>query len=362
MADIESARRTINEIDGEFAKLFEKRMQAVQAVAEYKKERGLLIEDKNREAEVIARNSLLIKDDEIREYFVDFLQHNMEISKNYQHRLIFGHRVAYSGVEGAFAHVATKKIFPDCESVSKTDFKSAYDAVVNGEADCAVLPIENSFNGDVGQVMDLAFFGPLYINAIYDASIVQNLLACEGATLETVKTVISHSQALGQCGDFLRERGYALAEAVNTAAAVKHVAELADTSVAAIGSKEAGELYGLKTIKSHINQSNTNTTRFAVFSRVQKQNDRNDTKFIMLFTVKNEPGSLGRAVSIIGENGFNLRALKSRPTKELSWEYYFYAEGDGKIDSFEGRRMLSQLESVCMHVKVIGLFGEEVKI
>ena len=82
----------------------------------------------------------------------------------------------------------------------------------------------------------------------------------------------------------------------------------------------------------------------------------------MLFTVKNEPGSLGRAVSIIGENGFNLRALKSRPTKELSWEYYFYAEGDGKIDSFEGRRMLSQLESVCMHVKVIGLFGEEVKI
>ena len=82
----------------------------------------------------------------------------------------------------------------------------------------------------------------------------------------------------------------------------------------------------------------------------------------MLFTVKNEPGSLGKAISAIGENGFNLRALKSRPTKELSWSYYFYAEGEGCINSFEGRRMLNQLIPNCMDVKVIGSFEKEITI
>lgn len=82
----------------------------------------------------------------------------------------------------------------------------------------------------------------------------------------------------------------------------------------------------------------------------------------MMFTVKNQPGCLGRAVSAIGENGFNLRALKSRPTKELSWSYYFYAEGEGCINSFEGRRMLNQLIPHCMDVKVIGSFEKEIAI
>ncbi len=362
MADIEKARQEINEVDRLMAQLFERRMQAVREVAEYKKERGLQIEDLNREQEVILSNSELIDCDEVREYFVNFLRSNMELSKKYQHRLISGHKVAYSGVPGAFAQIATERIFPDCESISCRDFKAAYDSVVSGECDCAVLPIENSFNGDVGQVMDLAFFGPLYINGVYDASVVQNLLAPEGATVDTIKKVISHPQALGQCANFIRSHSYETAEAVNTAVAVKEVASLCDISVAAIGSDEAAALYGLKNIQSHINESNTNTTRFATFSRIQKSSNKNDNCFIMMFTVKNEPGSLGRAVSAIGENGFNLRVLKSRPTKELSWDYYFYAEGEGRINSYEGRRMLSQLESVCMNVKIIGSFEEEIKI
>ncbi len=362
MADIENARKQINEVDRELARLFEKRMEAVREVAEYKRERGLQIEDLKREAEVIAHNSELVESDELREYFVNFLQMNMDISKRYQHRLIEGHKVAYSGVPGAFAQIATKKIFPDCTPVSCRDFKEAYDSVVSGECDLAILPIENSFNGDVGQVMDLAFFGPLYINGVYDASVVQNLLACEGATPDTIKKVMSHPQALGQCENYIRKMGYEGVEAVNTAVAAKQVAEMGDVTVAAIGSDEAAKLYGLKNIAPHINESNTNTTRFAVFSRIQKNANKNDQRFIMMFTVKNEPGSLGRAVSTIGENGFNLRVLKSRPTKELSWDYYFYAEGEGYINSYEGRRMLLQLESVCMNVKIIGSFDEEKKI
>jgi len=362
MADIEKARKEINEVDREIARLFERRMAAVREVAEYKRERGLQIEDLNREKEVIERNSELVEDDELRQYFVNFLQMNMDISKQYQHCLIKGHNVAYSGVPGAFAELATKKIFPDCNTAPCRDFREAYEAVESGRCECAVLPIENSFNGDVGQVMDLAFFGGLYINGVYDATIVQNLIAPEGATVDSIKTVISHPQALGQCDAFLKKQGYALREEVNTAVAAKKVADMGDISVGAIGSESAAELYGLKVVQPHINSAEGNTTRFAVFSRVQKIASRNDNCFIMMFTVKNEPGSLGRAVSAIGENGFNLRVLKSRPTKQLSWSYYFYAEGEGRINSYEGRRMLSNLEAVCMNVKVIGSFEEEVKI
>ena len=362
MADIEHARKEINEVDRELARLFVRRMEAVREVAGYKRERGLQIEDKAREAQVIMSNSELIDSDELRQYFVNFLQMNMDISKQFQRKLIEGQRVAYSGVPGAFAHIATTRIFPDCNAIPCRDFKAAYDSVVSGECECAILPIENSFNGDVGQVMDLAFFGPLYINGVYDASVVQNLIAPEGATLDTVKTVISHPQALGQCEKFLRDHGYQTHEAVNTAVAAKQVARDGDITVAAIGSDEAAKLYGLTNIQSHINASDSNTTRFAVFSRIQKSANRDDNRFIMMFTVKNEPGSLGRAVSAIGENGFNLRVLKSRPTKELSWDYYFYAEGEGRINSYEGRRMLSALEAVCMNVKVIGSFAEEIKI
>jgi chorismate mutase/prephenate dehydratase len=362
MADIEKARREINECDREMARLFEKRMAAVREVARYKQERGLPVEDLAREGEVIAKNSEYIENDVLREFYVNFLQTGMDISKNYQRRLISGQKIAYSGVPGAFADLAAGKIFPDGTTVPCADFKAAYDAVVNGECDCALLPIENSYNGDVGQVMDLAYFGPLYINGVYQAEIVQNLLAVKGTTLDEVKSVISHPQALGQCSGYIRKHGFESIEAVNTAVAAKTVADKGDHSLAAIGSARAAQLCGLKILESHINESGKNTTRFAVFSRAQKAESRNDNSFIMMFTVKNQPGCLGRAVSAIGENGFNLRALKSRPTKELSWSYYFYAEGEGCINSFEGRRMLNQLIPHCMDVKVIGSFEKEIAI
>ena len=358
MADIENARKQINEIDRQMAELFEKRMSAAKEVAQYKRERGLQIEDLDREKEVIARNCELIQNEQIRGHYVNFLQDIMDISKRYQHTLINGHKVAYSGVPGAFANIAANKLFPDCEAVAYSDFRAAYEACEKGECECAVLPIENSFNGDVGQVMDLAFFGSLYINDVYEAEIVQNLLVNEGATIDSIKTVISHPQALGQCAEYIRKNGFEAQESINTAVAAKLVYESARLDIAAIGSDEAAKQYGLVKLAEHINESSANSTRFAVFSRVRKDTSLDDNRFIMMFTVKNEPGSLGKAVSAIGENGFNLKALKSRPTKDSSWKYYFYAEGEGHIDSYDGRRMLSKLEPNCLSVKIVGSYKE----
>lgn len=362
MTDLEKARELINQADSEMARLFSQRMDAVRTVAKYKKEHGLPVDDFAREEKIIKRNAALISDDDYRSYYVNFLRSTIDLSKNLQHRLLDGMRVAYSGVEGAFANIAAERIFPDAVAVPYSDFDAAYNSVVSGECDCAVLPVENSFNGDVNKVLDLAFFGSLYINGVYEAEIVQNLLAVKGATLDGIKTVISHPQALGQCAEYIEKHGFETISAVNTAVAAKQVATGGRTDIAAIASEEAAKKFSLIKIDGHINQSSTNTTRFAVFSRAQRTAGKTDNRFIMLFTVKNAAGSLGRAVSVIGEHGFNLLALKSRPTKELSWDYYFYAEGEGNLATDSGKAMLKELKKCCNSVKVVGRFEKEVKI
>lgn len=362
MTELEKARQTINEVDKQMAELFEKRMDAARIVAEYKKQNGLKIDDFAREEQVISNNTALIEDEDYKSYYINFLRETINLSKLLQHRLLEGMRVAYSGVEGAFANIVAERIFPDANCVGYKDFAAAYNAVVNGECDCAVLPVENSFNGDVGKVMDLSFFGSLFVNGIYEAEITQNLLGLKSAKLEDIKTVISHAQALGQCASYIEKHGFETKEAVNTAVAAKTVAEGGDKTVAAIASAEAAEKFGLKILESHINESNQNSTRFAVFSRSEKAKLPTDNHFIMLFTVNNAAGSLGRAISVIGEHGFNLKALKSRPTKELVWDYYFYAEGEGNIGSEQGKEMLEELSKCCSNLKILGSFEKEIKV
>jgi len=359
MTDLEKARSIIDKTDREMAQLFEDRMKAAQLVAKYKGERGLQVEDRQREKLIIERNSEYIQNDEFRSYYVQFMENTMAISRAYQHRLLDGIRVAYSGVEGAFAYIASKKIFPDASAVSYPDFRSAYQAVVDGKCDCAVLPIENSYNGDVAQVMDLCFFGQLFINGIYDVSVVQNLLAVEGASINDIKQVISHPQALGQCAEYIREHKFEEIQAVNTAIAAKQVAQWGRKDIAAIASDEAAKQYGLVKLEARINESESNTTRFAVLSKTPRAAST-DGHFIMMFTVKNEAGSLGKAISVIGAHGFNLRALKSRPAHELIWSYYFYVEGEGNIDSDEGKAMLTELKGCCDNVKIVGNYDKEI--
>ncbi|MBQ9860151.1 MAG: chorismate mutase [Clostridia bacterium] len=362
MTDLEKARLLINEADREMARLFEQRMDAVRLVADYKKEHGVPVDDLVREEQIIKNNAACVENEEYRSYYMSFLRNTIDLSKQMQHRLLDGMRVAYSGVEGAFANIVAERIFPDATAVPCADFAAAYKAVEEGYCDCALLPVENSYNGDVGKVMDLAFFGSLYVTGVYEAEIVQNLLAVKGTTMDEVKTVISHPQALGQCAKYIERHGFNTVEAVNTAVAASQVAQMGRHDIAAIGSAEAAEKFGLKKLESHINESSQNSTRFAVFSRAQRAPSKRDNHFIMLFTVNNTAGSLGRAVSVIGEHGFNLRALKSRPTKELVWDYYFYAEGEGDLTGEAGKAMLRDLNECCSHVKVLGTYEKEMRV
>ena len=355
---LQEARKIINDVDAQMADLFVQRMKAAEMVAQYKQEHGMPVQDPEREEAVVRNGSARVEDETLRGYYTDFMRDTMAISRRYQHRLMNGMKVAYSGTEGAFGYIAAHKLFPDGEKVAYGDFKAAYDSVVNGECDAVVLPLENSYAGEVGQVTDLMFSGPLYVNHVLPLSITHNLLTVEGATMDTIKTVVSHPQALSQCEDFISAHGYQQISYANTALAAKYVAELNDPTVAAIASLESAEKFGLQVLVEGINQSQVNTTRFAVLSRSENRNvgKQHGAHFILVFTVRNEAGALAQALNIIGLYDFNMRTLRSRPMHELLWQYYFYVEAEGNIHSSDGERMLKELAVCCDKIKCVGSF------
>ena len=358
MSELQQARQQIQEIDRQMAELFLRRMAAAKEIAAYKQARGLPVEDLRQEERLMDRATALIPDPELRAYYVQFLQDTLAVSKRYQHRLLEGARIAYSGVEGAFAYIAARRIFPDGILVPHASFEEAYQAVAEGDCDSAVLPIENSFAGEVGQVTDLMFAGDLYVNGVYDMQITQNLLGVPGARLEDVKRVLSHPQALSQCRSYLRRRGLEEVSASNTAVAARQVAEAGDIQTAAIASYETAELYGLTVLDHDINESKANTTRFAVFSRAEFDGagSRDNQTFLLLFSVLDEAGSLAKALNVIGEHGFNMKALRSRPMRNLPWHYYFYVEAEGDDSSEQGKRMIQALSGQCDRLKVVGRY------
>lgn len=356
MEDIEDARKIINETDRKMAELFTRRMKAVEEIFEYKKQHGLPIYDQKRELEVIQKNSAYIEDETIRGYYIDFEKDIIEISKKYQARMQNGVKIAYSGIKGAFAHIAASKLYPDGNLVSYPDFASAYNSVIDGECDLAVLPIENSSAGEVGSVIDMIFSGSLYINGIYNLSVTQNLLGVKGAKKSDIKTVISHRQALDQSMDYIIENNFEVCEATNTAIAAKTVAQNRDKTQAAIASLETASIYGLDVLERSINKSNENTTRFAVLSKVMSKSENENT--VLLFTVSNNAGSLAKAINIIGKYNYNMVSLRSRPLKEHPWKYYFYVEIDKNVDTELGKIMLSELKEHCDLLKVAGTFTE----
>jgi chorismate mutase / prephenate dehydratase len=358
-SDITAARRDIDRIDREMAELFAQRMQAAAVVAAYKEEHGLPVEDLVREKEMIVRNTDRLPP-AYRPYYKNFLVSAITESKRYQRLLIGGQRVAYSGVEGAFAHVATLRIFGKSgEKISCPDFATAYRSVESGACHCAVLPIENSYAGDVGQVMDLAWRGSLSISGIYDLPLSQCLLAKSGVAMAEIREVVSHPQALAQCQPFLRRRGWIQTTAVNTAVAARDLAAGERREVAVIASRETADLYGLQVLENDINEQKTNTTRFAVFTPAACEIKPSDGHFVLLFSCSNRPGSLGDAISVISRHDYNLKCLKSHPTGVENWAYYFYAEGEGNLGTEAGAAMLRELSGICNSVRVLGSFAGE---
>lgn len=353
---LDEARQDINKIDKEMAELFEKRMNAVEKVIKYKIENNKPVFDSSREKVVVSNNSKYIKNDKYKSYYENFIQRTMEISKQYQRSLLNKKTVGFQGVEGAFSHIALKHLFNDANYVkekSYATFEQVFKAVISGEIACGIIPFENSFTGEVGEVLDLLYKYNCYINKIYDLKISHNLIGAKGASISDIKQVYSHHQALSQCGEYFDNYDFELIPYPNTALAAKYVSECNDKSKAAVASNETANIYSLDVLKNDINTSKDNTTRFIVISKNLKNVGN---RFNLLFTLEHSAGQLANVIQIIGKYEFNMENIKSRSIHSVPWQYYFYVEIIGDIKSSNASKMIDELTENCKELKLLGVY------
>ena len=354
MDALDKARREIDTVDAALAALFERRMAAVLAVAEYKKAHGLPIFDAAREAVVLDKAEARIQDPALRPYYRDHVQHMMDVAKQYEAEVLGRNRAAYQGVEGAFAHIALKALFPHAEAVSYPTWDEVFDAVERGDAAHGVVPFENSHAGDVSAVLDLCYNHPaLWVVDVYDLPISQNLLVLPGTPLSELKHVYSHQQAIAQSETFLKQFRLPATAMPNTAMAAKFVAESGDRTQAAIASVETAALYGLEVLVPSINTDGDNTTRF-----ISREKPTAGNRFSLLFTVDNKPGKLAEVIQIIGASGYDMESIKSRPLPHVPFDYYFYVELVGDPTAEETAALLRALNHVCRTVRLLGVYNK----
>lgn len=353
MANLEEIRQQIDTIDEELTILFEKRMNAVAEVARYKQENNLPVLNASREEQVIHKNVSRLKSPALAPYYADFLRYAMNISKQYQTEILSENTVAHQGVAGAFSHFVTTTLFPHGNLIATPTFEDVFTLVEDGKANFGIVPFENSTTGDVSGVLDLCFAHDCYITQMYDLPVVQNILGINGAQLCDIKTVISHPQALGQSKRFLESLGVQQTAFDNTATAAKYVAEQNDKTLGAIASLEAGALYGLVPLATDIATEETNTTRFIVIS---KKKPTVGNRFSLLINIENKVGQLAKLIETIAKHGFDMENIKSRPRPHRPWEYYFYIELVGTVQSAEGEALMQDIAKVSSSCRLLGIY------
>lgn len=261
-------------------------------------------------------------------------------------------KIGYQGTLGSFSQIAAKNLFDGNELINFLTFKDVVDNVLIGNIDYGVLPIENSYTGEVSMVLDELYNSNVYITSMYNLPIIQNLVGIKTAQLKDIKQVYSHEQALMQCSQFLKDLNVEMISFANTALASEYVKKLNDPSKAAISSSLTAELYDLKILKEAINNNKSNTTRFAVISKDIKEIKDH---FAFVFTVKDGSGALANVLNEISKLNVNLTAISSHSTHE-QWKYYFYCEADGRLDSDNIKKLLSVLSRKCQTFKIIGSY------
>jgi prephenate dehydratase len=263
-------------------------------------------------------------------------------------------KIAYQGEPGAFSEAAALQIRPDAEPMPCKAFEDVFDAVESGAAECGVLPIENSIGGSIHRNFDLLLEHDIPIVGEIELPVVHHLLAFPGTTLERVRRVYSHPQALAQCDRFLRTlSGVEIIASYDTAGSAKMIADQKMTDAAAIASARAGDLFGLTSIRASIQDYAHNTTRFLVISRTPLSSATPD-KTTIVFTLPNQPGALFKALSVFALRGIDLTKLESRPLPDRKWEYLFYVDLAG--DEVACGRALAHLGEFAAMLRVLGTY------
>lgn len=374
--DLLDLRKEIDDIDEQLIPLLIKRMGISKQVAEYKVERGLPVLNEEREKEIL--DDVHKKCGEQGDTIATVFAATMDASRALQHKIIGGGKelreaienavtteplsenkgpVACAGVTGSYAEKASNHLFPLADVKHYKQFEDVFEAVNKGEAPFGVIPVENSTAGSVHEAYDLIMKYKFYVVGEYSLKINHCLCACENTKYEDINDVYSHPQALSQCSKFLKDFGFTGVNFTNTAAAAKYVAESGKKDIAAICSLDAAKKYGLKVIKTDIQNISDNKTRFIVISK-KLVIENNADKVSLIFSVPHTTGSLYRILGRFSMAGLNLTKIESRPIANGDFKYNFYVDLIGNIKDEGTLDLLCALYSELPGFKFLGNFHE----
>ena len=265
-------------------------------------------------------------------------------------------RIAYQGEPGAFSEAAAQQVNPDAQLVPCRSFEDVFEAVKAGPAGYGVLPIENSIGGSIHRNFDLLLENHLPIVGEIELPVVHHLLALPVCTMERVRRVYSHPQALAQCDRFLRTlSGVEVIATYDTAGSAKLIADERMEDAAAIASARAAEVFGLTLLKSSIQDYEHNVTRFLIIGN-RPLSDTPPDKTTLVFSLANEPGVLFKALSVFALRGIDMTKLESRPIPGRKWEYLFYADLAVARDDLVCARALAHLAEFAPTLRVLGSY------
>ncbi len=356
--ELAAVRSEIDKIDSSLLELINRRAALAIKARGFKRKASLQVYDPTREQQIQEKLVKTNKGPLSTESVLFVFREIVSCCRSLQHE----NKVAYLGPEGSFSNQAAFRRFGDAsEFLPVHSFKDVFDEVSSGRADFGIVPVENSEEGSVGDVLDMLLEWDLKISSECFERINHSLLSATG-DLDRVTTVASHPQALGQCRRWLERNlyGVSLLETPSTAAAAKMAAE--DKSTAAIASEFAGSIYGLKTVSNHIEDSPQNTTRFLVVGK-KKSPPTGLDKTSIAFSVEDRPGALSRAVFLpFSEAGINLTRIESRPSRDTQWEYVFFVDFSGHSEDEKAAKALKRLEEVSVFLKVLGSYPDGRKL
>ncbi len=379
--DLKELRGQIDRIDDQIIQLFKERMDISAGIAEYKKANKMPIFVPARERDKLSDIAQKAGPD-MANYARVLYSLLFELSRSYQSKqnrtsphltqrigealahtpmmLPQSPLVACQGVEGAYSQIACEKIFKSPIIKYHLDFDGVFESIEQGKCQYGILPIENSTAGSVRKVYDLMVHHNFSIVRTFRLKVEHNLLANPGTTLRGIKEVISHEQAISQCGNFLATLpGVKVTAVKNTAVAAEMVANSGRTDIAALCSRSCASLYDLETLASSVQDQDNNYTRFICISKDLEIYPGSDKTTIMMI-LDHRPGALYRVLSRLYALGINLTKLESRPLPNREFEFMFYLDLDVSVYSEEFGQLIGSLGELVEEFKYLGSYCEVV--
>lgn len=372
--DLDGIRKRLDAVDLKILDALAERLRIVDEVAALKADGNAALRDASREDELLGRLDALAAERGLNRYFVrklyrEILDHSVRVQQHYlvdvrnpaerAHRKVV---VAFQGVEGAYSQSAAEQHFAPWQGRIETrgyeSFAAMLDAVRSGAAEYGMLPIENTTAGSINEAYDL-LAGTTLSAVGEELLLVEHCLAAlDDVPVESIRRVCSHPQALAQCSEFLAGLGNCRVEAfADTAASCRKVRDDGDATQAAIASERAAAIHGLHVIARNVANQSGNYTRFLVIAREPlRYDERIACKTSLIFATRHEKGALLQCLNALADQGLSLTKLESRPRRDTPWEYLFYVDFEGNVESEPTQAALEVLRAKTSFLKVLGSY------